>query len=98
MSPKKQCERLRQRQFADYYRQLAQDRYGFIHYRFGRDRLSTNVRFASIPTINSGLWDLSRLAEKPTYAVQQATSLFDHLVGAGAERGREFEAERLSSL
>src|SRR6478609_4071715 len=30
--------------------------------RFGRDRLSTNVRFASIPTVNSGLWDLSRCA------------------------------------
>ena len=33
-----------------------------IRYRFGRDRLSTNVRFASIPTVNSGLWDLSRCA------------------------------------
>ena len=31
-----------------------------IRCRFGRDRLSTNVRFASIPTVNSGLWDLSR--------------------------------------
>ena len=30
--------------------------------RFGRDRSSTNVRFASIPTVNSGLWDLSRCA------------------------------------
>ena len=28
----------------------------------GRDRLSTNVRFASIPTVNSGLWDSSRWA------------------------------------
>jgi hypothetical protein len=33
-----------------------------IRYRFGRDRLSSNVRFASIPTVNSGLWDLSRCA------------------------------------
>ena len=35
---------------------------GSIRCRFGRDRLSTNVRFASIPTVNSGLWDLSRCA------------------------------------
>jgi hypothetical protein len=33
-----------------------------IRYRFGRDRLSSNVRFASIPTVNSGLGDLSRCA------------------------------------
>src|SRR6476620_3259383 len=33
-----------------------------IRCTFGRDRLSTNVRFASIPTVNSGLWDLSRSA------------------------------------
>jgi hypothetical protein len=38
------------------------DRFGVICCRFGRDRLSTNVRFASIPTVNSGLWDLSRCA------------------------------------
>ena len=35
-----------------------------IRYSFGRDRLSTNVRFASIPTVNSGLWDLSRCANQ----------------------------------
>ena len=39
-------------------------RFGVNRYRFGRDRLSTNVRFASIPTVNSGLWDLSRCARK----------------------------------
>jgi hypothetical protein len=37
-------------------------RIGTIRCRFGRDRLCTNVRFASIPTVNSGLWDLSRCA------------------------------------
>ena len=36
--------------------------FGLNRYSFGRDRLSTNVRFASIPTVNSGLWDLSRCA------------------------------------
>jgi hypothetical protein len=36
-------------------------RFGVIRYRFGRDPLSTNVRFVSIPTVNSGLWDLSRM-------------------------------------
>ena len=42
-----------------------------IRYRFGRDRLSTNVRSASIPTVNSGLWDLSRCAMKRREQVQR---------------------------
>jgi hypothetical protein len=42
--------------------ETADCRSGVIRCRFGRDRLSTNVRSASIPTVNSGLWDLSRCA------------------------------------
>ena len=71
---------------------------GLIRCRFGRDRLSTNVRFASIPTVNSGLWDLSRCANADICTAANRPTLLDHLVGAGAERGREFEAERLRSL
>ena len=38
-----------------------------IRCKFGADRLSTNlVRFASTPTVNSGLWDLSPCANSKT--------------------------------
>ena len=33
--------------------------------------------------------------QEPTYATQQISSLFDHLVGAGKKRRRHVEAERL---
>ena len=48
---------------------------GLIRYRFGRDRLSTNVRFASIPTVNSGLWDLSRCARSCICSAAQPYSI-----------------------
>jgi hypothetical protein len=37
-------------------------------------------------------------AQQQTRAVQQITSLFDHLVGAGEQRRRHAEAKRFSSL
>ena len=69
-----------------------------IRYRFGRDRLSSNVRFASIPTVNSGLWDLSRCANSGPTRPQQTGWLFDDLVGERKHVIREFEAERLGRL
>src|SRR5262249_31066191 len=36
--------------------------------------------------------------EKPTYAVQQKSPLFNHLVGALLEEQRNIEAERLGGL
>ena len=69
-----------------------------IRNRFGRDRLSTNVRFASIPTVNSGLWDLSRCARSRHNAAQQPTNLLDHLVGGYEQAGWHCEAKRLGGL
>ena len=40
---------------------------GVIHYKFGRDRLSTNVRFASIPTVNSGALGFVAMCQYPTF-------------------------------
>ena len=49
-----------------------------IRYRFGRDRLSTNVRFASIPTVNSGLWDLSRCAKSRHLRMDHGGGIFSN--------------------
>jgi hypothetical protein len=38
------------------------------------------------------------MCHKATYAVQQKEALFDHLVGAGEQRRRDFEAKRASNL
>ena len=66
----------------------------------GRDRLSTNVHFASIPTVNSGLWDLSRWATsgREQSAANEVVRLFDHLVGAGEQPRWHVEAKRLGGL
>ena len=75
--------------------------------------LSTNVRFASIPTVNSGLWDLSRWAISGLKEVganaglspvrkrfhQFADGLDEHLRN-GAERAilQGGDADRLSNI
>jgi hypothetical protein len=38
------------------------------------------------------------MCQEATYAPQQTSPLFDHLVGAREERRRDFEAERLRGL
>ena len=35
------------------------------------------------------------MCQEPTYATQQISSLFDHLVGAGEQRRRHVQANRL---
>ena len=69
------------------------------HSRPGRTSIiSSNVRYAFDRYRNGEALKPTRRAHKATYAVQQKTSLFDHLVGERQERLGDRQAERLGGL
>ena len=65
-----------------------------IRCRFGRDRLSTTVRFASIPTVNSGLWDFVAMCHLRTFASLTKSLLFPKVPSATKVKGRIGSSDR----